>query len=121
MMQYITGGAWGAVIRRLLESATRTLPLLALLFLPLALGLGELYEWARPEHVAHDPLLQHKSLYLNVPFFLGRAVFYFAAWLGDRVFLESLVAAAGRRRRPASHAPPRDAEPRRPAAATPSP
>jgi hypothetical protein len=36
MLQYITGGAWGAVIRRLLESATRTLPLLALLFLPIA-------------------------------------------------------------------------------------
>ncbi len=87
MIQYITGGAWGAVIRRLLESATRTLPLLAVLFLPIALGLTDLYEWARPEHVAHDPILQHKSLYLNVPFFLGRAVFYFAAWIGIAYFL----------------------------------
>ena len=87
MIQYITGGAWGAVIRRLLESATRTLPLMALLFIPLALGLGDLYEWARPEHVAHDPALQHKSLYLNVPFFLGRAVFYFAAWITTAYFL----------------------------------
>ena len=81
MLQYITGGAWGAVIRRLLESATRTLPLMAVLFLPIALGLGHLYEWARPEEVARDPLLQHKSLYLNVPFFLGRTVVYFAVWL----------------------------------------
>jgi hypothetical protein len=87
MIQYITGGAWGAVIRRLLESATRTLPLMAVLFLPIALGVGDLYEWARPEHVAHDPILQHKSLYLNVPFFLGRAVFYFAAWIGTAYFL----------------------------------
>ena len=87
MIQYITGGAWGAVIRRLLESATRTLPLMALLFLPIALGLTDLYEWARPEHVAHDPILQHKSLYLNVPFFLGRAVFYFAAWITTAYFL----------------------------------
>jgi hypothetical protein len=87
MIQYITGGAWGAVIRRLLESATRTLPLLAVLFLPIALGLTDLYEWARPEHVAHDPILQHKSLYLNVPFFLGRAVFYFTAWIGTAYFL----------------------------------
>lgn len=87
MIQYITGGAWGAVIRRLLESATRTLPLMAVLFIPIALGLTDLYEWARPEHVAHDPILQHKSLYLNVPFFLGRAVFYFVAWIGIAYFL----------------------------------
>ncbi len=87
MIQYVTGGAWGAVIRRLLESATRTLPLMALLFLPIAFGLTHLYEWAIPEHVAHDPILQHKSLYLNVPFFLGRAVFYFAAWLTTAYFL----------------------------------
>ncbi|MEO6028697.1 MAG: hypothetical protein ABIR79_17675 [Candidatus Binatia bacterium] len=87
MIQYVTGGAWGAVIRRLLESATRTLPLMALLFLPIAFGLTHLYEWAIPEHVAHDPILQHKSLYLNVPFFLGRAVFYFVAWLTTAYFL----------------------------------
>jgi hypothetical protein len=87
MIQYITGGAWGAVIRRLLESATRTLPLLAVLFLPIALGLGNLYEWARPEHVAHDPILQHKAPYLNVPFFLVRAVLYFTAWIVTAYFL----------------------------------
>lgn len=80
MINHITGGAWGAVIRRLLESAARTMPLLALLFLPVALGVGELYEWARPDAVAHDPILQHKSAYLNVPFFLGRAALYFVAW-----------------------------------------
>jgi hypothetical protein len=87
MIQYVTGGAWGAVIRRLLESATRVLPLMAVLFLPIVVGLADLYEWARPEHVAHDPVLQHKSLYLNVPFFLARAVFYFAAWLTTAYFL----------------------------------
>jgi hypothetical protein len=81
MLQHITGGAWGAVIRRVLESATRTLPLLALLFLPLLFGLPHLYEWAQPEHVAHDEILQHKAAYLNVPFFLARAALYFAVWL----------------------------------------
>jgi hypothetical protein len=87
MIYHITGGAWGAVIRRLLESGTRTLPLMALLFLPLVLGLHDLYQWARPDIVAHDPQLQHKSLYLNVPFFLARAVFYFAVWLTIAAFL----------------------------------
>jgi hypothetical protein len=81
MIQYITGGMWGAVVRRVLESATRTLPLLLVLFLPLTLGLADLYEWARPEVVAHDPILQHKQAYLNVPFFLARAAFYFAVWI----------------------------------------
>ena len=87
MLQYITGGAWGAVIRRILESCTRTLPLMALLFVPLIFGLPHLYPWARPELVAHDPLLQHKALYLNVPFFLLRAVFYFSVWIAIMHFL----------------------------------
>jgi len=80
MIQHITGGAWGIAIRRLLEAGARTIPVMALLFVPIALGLGHLYEWAQPEHVAHDTLLQHKALYLNVPFFLARAVFYFVTW-----------------------------------------
>ncbi len=80
MIQHVTGGAWGVAIRRLLESGARTLPVMAILFIPIALGLDRLYEWAQPEHVAHDPLLQRKALYLNVPFFLGRAALYFLAW-----------------------------------------
>ena len=81
MLRTVTGGAWGIPIRRPLESATRTIPLVALLFVPLLFGLKSLYEWARPEEVLHDPILQHKSPYLNVPFFIGRGVFYVAAWL----------------------------------------
>jgi hypothetical protein len=87
MIHHIAGGAWGAVIRRLLECATRTLPLLAVLFVPIALGVDQLYTWAQPEHVAHDAVLLHKSAYLNVPFFLARAVFYFSAWLTVMHFL----------------------------------
>lgn len=81
MLHHLSGGAWGLVIRRLLESAARTLPLMAVLFLPIVLGLPSLYEWARPAAVAHDKILQHKTLYLNVPFFLIRALVYFAAWI----------------------------------------
>jgi hypothetical protein len=87
MIKHNTGGAWGAIIRRLLESAARTMPLLALLFVPIALGVHDLYAWARPEVVAHDAVLQHKRVYLNVPFFLGRAVLYFVAWGGVAHFL----------------------------------
>jgi len=87
MLQYLTGGAWGLVIRRALESGTRTLPLVALLFLPILLGLSHLYEWAHPEEVAHDALLRYKAPYLNAPFFAARALFYFAAWLSVAYFL----------------------------------
>jgi len=80
MLQHVTGGAWGAAVRRLLESGARTLPLMALLFVPVALGTGDLYEWAGPD-AATDALLVRKSPYLNVPFFLGRTVFYFVAWI----------------------------------------
>jgi len=80
-LNHVTGGRWGVVIRRVSESAMRTLPLLLVLFLPLLLGLTHLYEWARPEAVLHDAVLQHKQPYLNVPFFVIRAGIYFAVWL----------------------------------------
>lgn len=86
MLQHLTGGAWGMVIRRLLEAGTRTLPLMLLLFLPLAIfGLTHLYEWMHIPEV-HDEkvreLLLAKERYLNPTFFLIRAAVYFAIWFG---------------------------------------
>lgn len=81
-VHHMTGGSWGFPVRRVLEGAARTLPLLALLFVPLAFGIDRLYGWADAEQVAHDPILQGKSAYLNAPFFLGRAALYFALWIG---------------------------------------
>jgi len=87
MLHYLVGGAWGFVIRRSLESGTRLFPLMGLLFVPLLFSLPDLYLWARPEAVAGDEILHHKSLYLNFPFFLIRAVVYFAVWTGVAYFL----------------------------------
>ncbi len=81
MLHHLTGGVWGWPVRRLAEAAAGTLPLLAVLFVPLAFGLRDLYPWARPDVVAQDPLLQHKQPYLNPPFFLLRAGAYLAAWI----------------------------------------
>ena len=80
MMQYLTGGGWGVVIRRITEAASRTLPWLAALFIPILIGIPRLYVWSHPEAVNADPVLKHKHVYLNVPFFYGRAVFYFLGW-----------------------------------------
>jgi hypothetical protein len=63
------------------EAVARTLPLLALLFVPIAFGIGSLYVWSHSDVVARDEILQHKHIYLNVPFFLIRAAFYFAVWI----------------------------------------
>ncbi|HEV8129884.1 MAG TPA: hypothetical protein VGQ81_01430 [Acidobacteriota bacterium] len=87
MLQYLSGGAWGIVIRRLLESATRTLPLLALLFVPVILGRRHLYVWTHPEIVEQSEVLRHKQAYLNVPFFLVRVLLYFSIWLLLAYFL----------------------------------
>ena len=76
----MVGGDWGMVIRQISEAASKTLWLVALLFVPVVFGLRYLYPWARPDLVAADPLLQHKSMYLNIPFTVGRAILYFGVW-----------------------------------------
>lgn len=81
MVQHLSGGAWGIVSRRVFESAARTLPLMGLLFLPLAFDVHHLYEWAHPEAL-QDPIIQQKSAYLNPGFFYIRAAIYFAIWIG---------------------------------------
>ena len=80
MLNHLTGGLWGIVPRRFHEAAARTIPFMAVLFLPVLFGLGSLYSWARPEVVAADPIIQSKVAYLNVPFFLVRAALYFTVW-----------------------------------------
>jgi hypothetical protein len=82
LLQHLTGGAWGLVIRRVLEAATRTLPLMAVLFIPIILGAHQIYPWTHHEEMSKTPALEEKArLYLNLPFFSGRAALYFAIWL----------------------------------------
>jgi hypothetical protein len=85
MVQYLSGGAWGLVGRRVFEASTRNLPLMALLFLPIAFNLPTLYPWSHPETVT-DPALHRaiaeKAAYLNPTFFFERAALYFVIWGG---------------------------------------
>jgi hypothetical protein len=85
MIQYLSGGRWGLVSRRVLEASTRTLPVMIVLFLPIAANLPALYAWARPE-AANDPLIQAKVAYLNINGFYLRAALFFAVW-GTLTFL----------------------------------
>src|SRR5690242_8385783 len=80
MLQHMSGGQWGLVSRRVFEAASRNMPFVALLFVPVIVGLPRLYIWAQPAVRATDRIVQAKAPYLNVPFFIGRAVLFFALW-----------------------------------------
>lgn len=86
-LHHLVGGGWGIVIRRLLEAGTRTLPLTAVLVIPILVNLPAVYEWARPDVVAGDKLLQHRATYLNPTFFTIRLIVYFGIWLTLAFFL----------------------------------
>ena len=89
MIRHLTGGGWGTVIRRILGAAMRTLPLLALLFIPVIVGVWQhqIYPWAMPlqsiqdEHIRKH-LEEHIFVrsYLNFSGFFIRAIIYFAIW-----------------------------------------
>ncbi|MBD3266277.1 quinol:cytochrome C oxidoreductase [bacterium] len=80
LLQHLTHASWSVVVRRLAEVTAANIPVLAILFIPILIGMGELYHWTHPEAVAADKLLQVKKPFLNIPFFLVRCIIYFAIW-----------------------------------------
>jgi hypothetical protein len=80
ILHHLTHAGWSVVVRRVSEAVSATLPFLALLFIPVLLGLHDLYPWSQAAVVARDHALQGKAAYLNVPFFAARWVVYFAIW-----------------------------------------
>ena len=81
LLHHMSRGAWGLMLRRVWEAAIKTLPFVALLFIPIVLGRTHLYSWMVPGAMS-DPILKEKEVYLNLPFFLARAALYFAVWMG---------------------------------------
>ena len=80
LLHNVVGGNWGVVIRRFVEAGSKTFPLTLAFLLPILFVIPTLYVWATPEG-QHDPNIQLKAAYLNVPFFIIRALFYFAFWI----------------------------------------
>ena len=84
LLHHLVGGAWGLLIRRPMGAAAMVLPLMAVLFVPIALGVGYLYPWAHLSGLsgteAHH--LAKKLAYLNPTFFVVRAAVYFIVWGG---------------------------------------
>ena len=77
MLHHLVGGGWGLMIRRPMESAATLLPVMALLFVPILIGLGYLYPWTDTASF-HRPNLTRN--YLNPTGFALRAAFYFTIW-----------------------------------------
>lgn len=94
MLHHVTGGGWGFLVRRPLEAATRNLPLILAMFVPIVIAMlidPHLYRWAHlnatgvTEDFAHHVI--KKSPYLNATGFIIRAVIYFAIWMTLAFFL----------------------------------
>ncbi len=85
LIQHITRAGWSAVVRRLAEILTNGFVPLVVMFLPILFlvisGSDTLFLWNNPEVASHDPLLNHKQIYLNPTWFTVRAVAYFAFWI----------------------------------------
>jgi hypothetical protein len=82
MVHQLSGGAWGVVARQTLGAASRVMPYITILFIPIVIGMPHLYEWTHGDIVANDEILKGKAAYLNTSFFIIRAVIYFAIWNG---------------------------------------
>jgi len=82
LIHYATQAGWGIAVRRLAENMMGTIPLFALLFLPVIWQMRELFPWINALADGDDKLIAAKAPYLNTSFFLVRAVVYFAVWSG---------------------------------------
>jgi hypothetical protein len=86
LIHHVAGSGALFLVRRLLEAASRNLPVMALLIIPVLIGIPHLYEWS--QYNWSDPAVREahhhlymKSTWLDTGFFIGRTVFYFALWL----------------------------------------
>jgi hypothetical protein len=82
MLQHLTGGDWGVIIRRPLEAASRTLLLVLAFFVPILVGMKYLYAvWLNAPPAGQGALSSFQQGYLTEPWFIVRGFFYFAVWL----------------------------------------
>ena len=81
LLHNVVGGNWGVAIRRFLESGLKTLPLIALFAVPILFSMHTLYSWTHPDVRAASFAVGHKAVYMNMRFFIGRTILYFAVWV----------------------------------------
>jgi hypothetical protein len=81
VIQNITQSGWSSAFQRVSEAMMSYIPFAAVFFLLFFFGMKDVYHWTHTEDVAKDPLLLHKSVFLNTPFFIIRMIIYFSLWI----------------------------------------
>ncbi len=89
MMMHAARAEWPVALRRLVEAVVAAMPLVVVVFIPLAMNLGRVYPWAGglPLSLHAAEVVRHQGLYWNRAFYLGRTALYFALWLGFAALL----------------------------------
>ncbi len=80
---HASAARWPVVLRRFLETVPASLPAFVVLFVPIAAGMRHLFPWVDPHALEGEMAraVEHKTPYLNTPFFLARAGIYFVFWI----------------------------------------
>ena len=83
LMSHVTGARWFTVMRRVALGISGAMPAVVVLALPLLVGVAVIYSWTSPAALPHDLRLvvDRKTAWLNVPFFVVRGVVYLAVWV----------------------------------------
>jgi hypothetical protein len=79
-LEYLVNAEWSVPFRRVTEFLASSIPFLLILAIPLLFSIHDLFHWSHAEAVAEDRILQEKSSYLNVPFFIIRVFVVFGIW-----------------------------------------
>ncbi len=80
-LQSISQSGWSVGFKRIPEAMMAYIPFAAVFFLLLFFGVHDLYSWSDGGTVTMDPVLKHKSEYMNVPFFFTRMIIFFILWI----------------------------------------
>jgi hypothetical protein len=81
IIQVITQSGWSSAFRRIPEAMMSYIPFAAIFFLLLFFGAHDIYKWSQSGAVAADPLIEHKSAFLNMPFYFARMIVFFILWI----------------------------------------
>lgn len=90
ILHHLTRATWSTAFRRIAENVAAVLPWTVIGFIPIVIGMHDLFHWTHTDVVEADAILKHKSGYLNTPFFLVRAFIYFSLWSAMALYFRRL-------------------------------
>ncbi len=90
ILHHLVSGHWGNLIQRIVESGARNAILMAVLFIPIVIGMETLYPWMDHSKVESSHVLHAKAGYLNSSFFLARTGLFFVVWIVIAFWLSAM-------------------------------